>query len=157
MVMHCDWVLSYVGCRLADYHGLPFVRDFMNNFVTTKTEMGPKTHKCIFKEQLQKEFPFITKTNVSDSYVRCNACESTVSISHSGRGNIKTHLNSDKHKRTISAAACSSSLTTYFRPERIGNEEEQLAATEGALAYHTVSHSHSFRFIYCTSKLFQIT
>jgi hypothetical protein len=53
-------------------------------------------------------------------------------INHSGRGDIKTHLNSYKHKRAISAAAFSSLLTTFFRPEKIGNKDEPLAATEGA-------------------------
>jgi hypothetical protein len=116
----------------------------MNNLVLLKTEMGPKKHK----------FSFITKTSVSDTHVRCNICVLSFSVSHCGRGDIKTHLNSDKHKTTISAPASSLLLTTFFRPEKIGNKEEQLAATEGAFAYHTVSHDHSFRSMDCTSKLF---
>jgi hypothetical protein len=66
---------------------------------------------------------------------------SSFSISHSGRGDIKTHINSDKHMRAISAAASSSSLTTFFRPEKTGNKEEQLATTEAAFAYHTFTQS----------------
>lgn len=37
----------------------------------------------------------------------------------------------------------------------MGTKEEQLAATEGTFAYHTVSHNHSFRSMDCTSKLLQ--
>jgi hypothetical protein len=119
--------------------------------------MGPKKHKCIFNEQLQKEFPFNTKTSVSESHVRCNTYALRFSIRHSGRGDIKTHLNSDKHKKAIPAPASSSSLTTFFRPEKIGNKEDQLAATEGDFTYHRVSHNHGFRSMDCTSKRLQIT
>jgi hypothetical protein len=89
--------------------------------------------------------------------MRCNTCASSFSISHSGPGDIKTHLYSDKHKRAITAAASSSALATCTRPEKIGNKEEQLATTEGAFAYHTVSHIHSFRSTDPTSKLLQLT
>jgi hypothetical protein len=40
--------------------------------------------------------------------------------------------------KEISAAASSSSLETFFKPEKVGNNEEQLGTTEGAFAYHTV-------------------
>lgn len=73
-----------------------------------KTEMSPRKHRCIFNKQLQKEFTLITKTSVSDSHLRCNTYSSSFSISHSERGDIKTHLNGDKHKTAISAAAASS-------------------------------------------------
>jgi hypothetical protein len=39
----------------------------------------------------------------------------------------------------------------------IGNKEEQLVASEGALACDTVSHIYSSRSMDYTSKLFQIT
>jgi hypothetical protein len=37
----------------------------------------------------------------------------------------------------------------------MGPAEQKLAATEGAWAYHTVNHNHSFRSTDCTSKLVQ--
>jgi hypothetical protein len=85
----------------------------MNNFAFLKIEMGPKKSKCIFNEQLQKKFPFITKTSVWDSHVRCKTCASSFSISCSGRGDIKTDFNGEKHKRAICAAASGWSLTTF--------------------------------------------
>jgi hypothetical protein len=63
-------------------------------------------------------------------------------ISHSARGDIKADLNSDKHKRAIPAAASSSSLISFFfRPEDVGNKDEELAATEGDFANHGFTQS----------------
>lgn len=117
--------------------------------------MAPKRN-CSFNQDLQKEYPFIKKST-SDFTVRCNICSSGFTINHSGRGDIKSHINSDKHKRAVATAASSSSLTHFFRAEQVGDKEEQLAATEGAFAYHTVMHNHTFRSMDCTSKLLQVT
>jgi hypothetical protein len=119
--------------------------------------VAPKKRECIFNEQLRKEFPFITKTGVSGSHVGCNTCGSNFSINHSERRGMKTDVNSDKQKRAISAAASSSLLIIFLRPEKIGNKEEQFAAAEGPFACHSVSHIHNFRSMDCTSKLLQIT
>lgn len=75
--------------------------------------MGAKKRKCTFNEQLQKEFPFVAKTSASDSHMRCNTFALRFPNSHSGYGDIKTHLNSDKHKDAISVAASSSLLTNF--------------------------------------------
>jgi hypothetical protein len=96
----------------------------MNNFVFIKNISGSK---------------------LSDSHVMCNTCGSSFSISHCARGDIKTDLNSDKHKRAISAAAFISLLTTFIGSEKIGYREEHLAASECPFAYHTFSPYHSFR------------
>lgn len=118
--------------------------------------MGLKKRKCIFNEQLQTKFLFITRICDSDSHVRCNTCASSFSIDHGGFNDIKSYLSSKKHKSAISAVACNSSLTTFFKSEEVGNKEQKLAAIEGVFAYHTVVHNQSFRSMDCLSKLLQI-
>ena len=38
----------------------------------------------------------------------------------------------------------------------MGDNEEELAAVESTIAYHTICHNHSFRLMDCTSKLLQV-
>ncbi|GLV42532.1 hypothetical protein CBL_21272, partial [Carabus blaptoides fortunei] len=55
-----------------------------------------------------------------------------------------------------SAAAASSSLKNFYKHEKIGHKEEELAAIEGTFAYHTICHNHSFRSMDSTLKLLQV-
>lgn len=114
----------------------------------------PPKRKCTFNCQLQTEYPFIKKTCV-EWEVRCNKCASTFSIAHGGRSDITSHIATDKHKRADNAAASTSLASKFFRCSTMGPAEQKLAATEGAWAYHTVNHNHSFRSTDCTSKLVQ--
>ncbi|KAL0830853.1 hypothetical protein ABMA28_002959 [Loxostege sticticalis] len=113
-----------------------------------------KKRTCKFTEDLQKEFPFLQKC-LTPSEVRCNKCNGTFSVAHGGKYDIQRHLTSEKHKKSLTAASSSSSLTTYFRHEKYGDKEAELAKAEGLWAFHTVCHSHSFRSMDCTSKLIQ--
>lgn len=38
----------------------------------------------------------------------------------------------------------------------MGSKEEELTPVEDTFAYHSVCHSHSFRYLDCTSKLLQL-
>ncbi|EEC16142.1 uncharacterized protein LOC120841237 [Ixodes scapularis] len=110
--------------------------------------------KCKFNEALGKEFPFIKKT-WSESDVCFNKSGGDFSIAHSGRSDTVKHISTEKQKRNLSAAASSSALTKFFRPEHAGDKELKLAASEGVFAFHTVVHNQSFRSMDCTSKLLQ--
>lgn len=113
-----------------------------------------KKRSCKFTEDLQKEFPFLQKC-LTPSEVRCNKCKGTFSVAHGGRHDIQRHLTSDKHKKALTAASTSSTLTSYFRQEKYGDKESELAKAEGLWAFHTVCHNQSFRSMECTSKLIQ--
>jgi hypothetical protein len=41
-------------------------------------------------------------------------------------------------------------IDNFCRPEKVGDKDAQLAATEGDFTYHGVSHNHSFRSMDCT-------
>lgn len=109
--------------------------------------------KCKFNDELQKEFPFVKKKSEYD--VRCDKCGADFSIAHSGRSDILKHIITEKHKRSVSAAASSNALTKFFRQDHAGDKELKLAASEGVFAFHTVVHNQSFRSMDCTSKLLQ--
>ena len=60
------------------------------------------------------------------------------SISHGGRSDINKHLQTQKHKSSIEAAASSSRVTNFFKPANSdSNESLKLAAKE---AIHTAIH-----------------
>lgn len=113
--------------------------------------MAPK-RKCVFNNELQKEFPFIRKT-LGESDVRCSKCFACFSIANSGRANIKQHLESNKHKKAVLDSCTNKQTTTFVRNKQFDNKEKELAVIEGTWAYHSVQHSFSFRSNDCTSKL----
>ncbi|KAL7646765.1 UNVERIFIED_CONTAM: hypothetical protein RMT77_002020 [Armadillidium vulgare] len=117
--------------------------------------MASKKRKCSFNTELQKEYPFI-KTTITDSDVRCNTCASSFNIGHGGRSDIQHHISSEKHKKAVSSAASSLLMTSFFKT-KVTEKELQVAAVEGAYAYHTVQHNQSFRSMDCTSKLIQVS
>lgn len=117
--------------------------------------MMPK-RTCKFNETLQKKYPFIKlKRTTSESDVLCNICRAEFSVAHNGATDISNHLSTGRHTRAVGASASSKSLTEFYANASCGTKEKQLAAAEGTLAYHTVSHNHSFRSMDCTSKLIQ--
>lgn len=118
-----------------------------------------KKRLCKFSDDLQKQFPFLKKGNSTNtsSDVFCTKCNNTFSIAHGGRNDIQRHLSSEKHKKMLSAACTSSQLTDYFRQEKYGEKEEELAKAEGLWAFHTIFHNQSFNSMECTSKLIQKT
>lgn len=113
-----------------------------------------KKRSCKFTEDLQKQFPFLQKC-LTPSEVRCTKCNGAFSVAHGSRHDIQRHLTSDKHKKALIAASTSSSTTSYFRQEKFGDKEAELAKAEGLWAFHTVCHNQSFRSMECTSKLIQ--
>lgn len=116
--------------------------------------MGPK-RKCTFSVELQEQYPFLKKGKW-DSTVLCSKCLSNFSISHGGRNDIEKHLQTDKHKSYLAAAASSSKMDNYCRnTSQMNTENQQLAAEEGLFAFHTVFHNNSFRSMDCTSKILQ--
>lgn len=119
--------------------------------------MAPKRRKCVFSDELKSKFPYIkANTNNDNSVVQCVKCKSVFSSANSGKTDIEDHIKTIKHKRAVSTAIASSSMssmTSYFKKKQFEDAERKLAAAEGLWAYHTVMHNHSFRSMDCTCKL----
>lgn len=116
--------------------------------------MAPKRRKCVFNDELKSKYTFIkASTNNDNSEVECVKCRSIFSIANSGKTDIENHIQTVKHKRAMSAAIASMSVTSYFKKKQFEDAERKLAAAEGLWAYHTVMHNHSFRSMDCTCKL----
>ncbi|CAL8119834.1 unnamed protein product [Orchesella dallaii] len=110
--------------------------------------------KCHFNSDLEKEFGFLEKRQKNDpSVVYCTVCNNTFSIANSGRSQIIKHLTTDLHKKGEQAKASSKKLDQFFTSVKPKQEDFELAAREGTIAYHTVVHDHSFNSVTCTSKL----
>lgn len=109
---------------------------------------------CKFSEDLQKEFPFLKKVCAAqDDKVKCYHCNSEFSVAHGGRSDIKDHLQSNKHNKSVACASTSSILTTFFKNVSSDGKNLDLAAKEATFAYHTANHSLSFNSNSCSSKL----
>ena len=106
--------------------------------------------KCAFTNDLKREYPYL-KEAVNDK-VHCNQCMAVFSISHDGRSDINKHLQTQKHKSSIEAAASSSRVTNFFK---LANSDQslKLAAKEATLAYHTTIHGQTLKSSDCASKL----
>ncbi|KAH1180945.1 hypothetical protein KIL84_001879 [Mauremys mutica] len=118
------------------------------------TPMAPKRRKCVFNDELKSKYTFIkASTNNDNSEVECVKCRSVFSIANSGKTDIENHIQTVKHKRAMSAAIASMSVTSYFKKKQFEDAERKLAAAEGLWAYHTVMNNHSFRSMDCTCKL----
>ncbi|GBO26811.1 hypothetical protein AVEN_169302-1 [Araneus ventricosus] len=74
-------------------------------------------------------------------------------VAHGGRSDIKDHLQSSKHKKSLACAASSSKLTSFFKTASSNDKNLDLAAKEATFAYHTANHSLSFNSNSCSSKL----
>ena len=108
--------------------------------------------KCAFTNDLKREYPYLKET-VNDK-VHCNQCMAVFSISHSGRSDINKHLQTQKHKSSIEAAASLSHVINFFKPANSDSDGSlKLAAKEATFAYHTAIHGQSFKISNCTSKL----
>lgn len=113
---------------------------------------------CKFTEDLQSEFPFLKKVCTSsglimDDRVRCSHCNAEFSVAHGGRSDLKDHVQSKKHKNSLSCAASSSKLTTFFKSGSSDDKNLDLAAKEGTFAYHIANHCLSFNSSSCSAKL----
>lgn len=113
--------------------------------------MAPK-RKCTCNNDLKTKYPFLS-TTATDSDLYCSTCKGSFGISSRGDADIKKHLNTDKHKNALSAAATSQRLTTYFTTQ--STEDLHIAACEGTWAYHTIKENHSFRSADSAKKIFR--
>lgn len=114
--------------------------------------------QCTFNITLQNKYPFIKQRSgtTSTANVTCEKCRTDFSVSHGGASDIEKHLKSEKHKLSDQAAASSSSMLTFFKRTNLPTSKDlDIAAAEGAWAFHTVQENQSFRSNDCASHLIQ--
>lgn len=66
-----------------------------------------------------------------------------LSIGHGGISDIKDHISSYKHKRSVESSSKTEPLTNFFQP-RDHVRNEKVVAAELTFAYHIVKHHQSF-------------
>lgn len=109
-----------------------------------------KKRNCTFNDELQKKYPFLKRCS-SKSEAFCTICSTNISLANKGRYDLEQHFKTQKHKSTIQSGSTSNSLTKFLTT-RFTKLDNQIAASEGALAFHVLKHHHSFRSNDCTSK-----
>ncbi|XP_074857908.1 uncharacterized protein LOC142017138 [Carettochelys insculpta] len=108
---------------------------------------------CSFNDDLQKQFKFLKKDSLfcDNSQVICQTCGAHFSIAHGGRNDITQHLQTKKHKRAEQTKCETPSVSEFLADQN--TDADQIHASEGLFAYHSVRHGHSFRSSDCTSQL----
>lgn len=73
-------------------------------------------------------------------------------MSHGGKGDVSKHSLTGKHKKALSAVSRTPVLQGYFIEQT--NEAKNVAAAEGAFAYHSIKHHMSYNSATCSSKMY---
>lgn len=118
---------------------------------STESPLAMPKRKCAFTDELKKKFPGFRAGR--DAFeAECTVCKAGtyVSVSSKGAGDLKAHMDTEKHKKAVRGET-SAKLTDFF--VKPGKTEDAVNAAEATLAFHTVKHHHSYRSMDCTSVL----
>lgn len=105
--------------------------------------------KCIFSDELKKKYKMF-KPTAQPWEVKCELCDQIISIASKGKHDLEKHLNTEKHRKNIKTAACSSNIDNFVTPRR---PKLEVQAAETTLVFHTVKHNQSFNSLDCTVPL----
>jgi len=75
--------------------------------------------KCVFNENLQKEYEFLkicVKPGSIDK-IECIKCGAIFSIEHGGKSDITQHINTKRHKLAVESEK-GNSVTNYFTKKK---------------------------------------
>lgn len=108
--------------------------------------------KTLFSDDLKEKFPCFRRGRC-EYEAECIICGygTFVSVANKGSVDLEAHIGTTKHQRAIRGEN-SSKVTDYF-VKTDTKCEDQLAAAEATMAFHTVRHHHSYKSNDCTSKL----
>lgn len=112
--------------------------------------MSKRRGKCVFNEDLAKQYPFISKT-FSDSDIRCNTCNSGFNIANAGKSDIEKHIGTDKHQKVLRSRSQCRPISEYLP----ASTDYTIARCEGVWAYHVIKANQSFKSSECASKIFR--
>ena len=109
--------------------------------------------KSQFTEKLQKNCLCFRKGR-DDFEAECIVCGygTFLSVANKGRLSLDMHVESTKHKKAIREETSLAKVTDYFcKPGT--QTEDNVAAAEATMTFHTVKHHQSYKSNDCTSPL----
>ena len=111
--------------------------------------------KTSFSSELKEKFPCF-KLGRNEFEAECMTCGygTFVSVANKGSADLESHISTTKHKKAIRAGSggSSSKMADFF--VKPGSQcQDQVAAAEATMAFHSVKHHHSYNSNDCTSKL----
>lgn len=107
--------------------------------------------KCKFTESMRTKYPCFSKGR-TEYEGKCTICDSYVSVSHKGGGDLNAHVLTEKHRNAITSASSSSKIDNFFSP-KFTALDKKVQVAEATMAFHTVVQHQSFNSVDCTSKL----
>ena len=109
--------------------------------------------KSQFTDELKQKYPFFRKGR-NDFEAECITCGfgTFVSVANKGRLSLANHVDSEKHKKAVRGEKSSAKVTDCY--SKSGTQiEDNVAAAEATMAFHTVKHHQSYKSNDCTSTL----
>ena len=116
--------------------------------------MMPK-RKTSFSSELKEKFPCfrLGRNNFEAECLTCG-CRTFVSVDNKGSADLgEVHIATTKHKKAIRVSGGSTSKVTGLFVKPGSQCQDQVAAAEATMAFHSVRHHHSYNSNDCTSKL----
>lgn len=110
--------------------------------------------KTSFGSELKEKFPCF-RSGRNNFEAECLTCGfgTFVSVANKGSADLEAHMATTKHKKAIRSSGGSSSKVTDFFVKPGSQCQDQVAAAEATMAFHSVRHHHSYNSNDCTSKL----
>ena len=110
-------VLLFVFCDAWKSYGKTFVR-FLYYFRVIKMSSDGKKKQYLqsYRDVYAVEFPCIKKSQLGAMYAHCTVCRTDIKICCGGKTDMKSHLNSIKHRDTVKVLDThgSNNIRTYF-------------------------------------------
>lgn len=122
------------------------------NFCFSHITMAPPKRKCVFRDEFSQKFNGIKKSRLGENYAYCHLCHYDMNIGNGGQSFIKTHLDSTRHKNALKVIDTTTSMAKFLTTQN-APLDLKTAAAEGAFAYHSVRHHHSFQSADCLNGL----
>ena len=112
---------------------------------------GQRKRKGIFRSEWLQEYNFLKEYKPDQSQVTCMACNSQFNIHYGGKNDVLQHSKSKQHTKNMLTFNTNRQLiTTTMKPIR---ENDQIAAAEAAIVYHSVRHGISYLAQQCTTNV----
>jgi len=77
-----------------------------NNEANNKKHKDAAAYKSKYQNGWQKKWPCIAPLKDRPNYFQCTVCSKAVSCGHQGEADVKRHIASSQHQRTVESIKC---------------------------------------------------
>ena len=90
-----------------------------------------------FRSEYSVQFPVITKSHINDQHACCTVCKCDFDISHSGIGDVKKPVATDKHTCKAAAGTGSRKVADFFT----GSKDLSVTRADTLFTEYIIEHN----------------